>query len=90
MKLLTRGNTKTVIGERKGYITFIMHLAPAKLSGYEVCGGTATRPNALRHEVATVVCQRRRVTANLSPNPHALQKANRTAPGFIHTLIDRR
>jgi len=37
MKLLTVGNTKTVKGEAKGYRTFILHLAPAKLSGYNVC-----------------------------------------------------
>ena len=37
MKLLTLGNTKTVKGEAKGYMTFIMHLAPANLSGRNVC-----------------------------------------------------
>jgi hypothetical protein len=37
MKLLTIGNTKTVKGEAMGYMTFIMHLAPAKLSGYNTC-----------------------------------------------------
>ena len=39
MKLLTRSNTKTLKGEGRGFVTYIMHLAPAKLSGYEVCGG---------------------------------------------------
>jgi hypothetical protein len=39
MKLLTRANAKLVKGERRGYVSFILHLAPAKLSGYEVCGG---------------------------------------------------
>ncbi|CAB5220467.1 hypothetical protein UFOVP236_66 [uncultured Caudovirales phage] len=39
MKLLTRSNTKTIKGEGRGFVTFILHLAPAKLSGYEVCGG---------------------------------------------------
>ena len=39
MKLLTRANAKIVKGERRGYVTYILHLAPAKLSGYEVCGG---------------------------------------------------
>jgi len=39
MKLLTRANTKTIKGKRRGYSTNILHLAPAKLSGYEVCGG---------------------------------------------------
>lgn len=37
MKLLTEGNTKTIKGEKKGYKTFILHLAPHKLSGYNVC-----------------------------------------------------
>ncbi len=35
--LLTVGNTKTRKGERQNYMTFIMHLAPNKLSGYNVC-----------------------------------------------------
>lgn len=37
MKLLTVGNTKTVKGEKLGYMTFILHLAPSTLSGYQVC-----------------------------------------------------
>lgn len=37
MKTLTVGNPKTVKGEKQGYLTFILHLAPAKLSGYELC-----------------------------------------------------
>jgi hypothetical protein len=37
MKLLTVGNTKTMKGEAFGYQTFILHLAPANLSGYETC-----------------------------------------------------
>jgi hypothetical protein len=36
-KLLTAGNPKTEKGEAKGYWTFILHLAPAKLSGFQVC-----------------------------------------------------
>jgi hypothetical protein len=36
-KLLTLGNTKTAKGEGKGYMTFIMHLAPSDLSGYNTC-----------------------------------------------------
>jgi hypothetical protein len=38
VKLLTRSNTKTRKGERHGYHTLILHLAPGNLSGYEVCG----------------------------------------------------
>lgn len=35
--LLTRGNPKTQKGNKKGYVTFILHLAPARLSGYNTC-----------------------------------------------------
>lgn len=37
LKLLTPGNPKTKKGEKKGFVTFILHLAPARLSGYQVC-----------------------------------------------------
>ena len=37
MKLLTVGNTKTVKGEKLGFMTFILHLAPSTLSGYQTC-----------------------------------------------------
>ena len=37
MKLLTTINNKTVKGEKLGVLTGILYLAPAKLSGYEVC-----------------------------------------------------
>jgi len=37
MKLFTIGNPKMVKGEKYGYITYILHLAPASLSGYNVC-----------------------------------------------------
>jgi hypothetical protein len=37
LKLLTPSNPKTIKGEKKGYVTFILHLAPARLSGYQVC-----------------------------------------------------
>ena len=37
MKLLGRANTKTLKGEKVGFLTFIMHLAPSWLSGYQVC-----------------------------------------------------
>lgn len=36
-KLLTPGNPKTLKGNAKGYWTFILHLAPASLSGFNVC-----------------------------------------------------
>jgi hypothetical protein len=35
--LLTRGNPKVLKGESQGYLTFILHLAPASLSGYNTC-----------------------------------------------------
>ncbi len=37
MKLLTVGNPKLLKGEKKGYLSFVLHLAPADLSGKEVC-----------------------------------------------------
>lgn len=38
MKLLNIDqNAKTIKGQKKGYLTAIMYLAPAKSSGYEVC-----------------------------------------------------
>ena len=37
MKLLSVGNPKTLKGMSDGYMTYILHLAPANLSGYEVC-----------------------------------------------------
>ena len=37
MKLLTTSNTKIKKGEKLGYMTFGIHLAPAKLSGFNVC-----------------------------------------------------
>jgi hypothetical protein len=48
MKLLTRANTKIIKGKRRGFSTNILHLAPAKLSGYETCGG--------RSEQCTIYC----------------------------------
>lgn len=36
-KLLTAGNPKTAKGAKLGYWTFILHLAPASLSGFNVC-----------------------------------------------------
>lgn len=36
--LLTTGNPKTAKGEGEGYFTAIMHLAPHKLAGFNVCG----------------------------------------------------
>lgn len=37
MKLLSTGNPKILKGEKKGYNTYILHLAPANVSGYETC-----------------------------------------------------
>jgi hypothetical protein len=38
-RLLTVGNPKTVKGQKRGYQTCILHLAPHKLSGFNVCAG---------------------------------------------------
>jgi len=37
MKLLSTGNPKVLKGMKQGYNTYILHLAPADLSGYETC-----------------------------------------------------
>ena len=37
MHYLTKGNPKTVKGQKKGYLTWILHLAPHTLSGHNVC-----------------------------------------------------
>lgn len=37
MPLLTTSNTKTRKGEGQGFLTLILHLAPARLSGYNTC-----------------------------------------------------
>jgi hypothetical protein len=37
MKLLNSGNSKTIKGEKNGFRTFGIHLAPSKLSGHDVC-----------------------------------------------------
>lgn len=37
MPLLNSGNAKTRKGEKKGFITYGLHLAPANLSGFNVC-----------------------------------------------------
>lgn len=37
MKLLSTGNPKIMKGIERGFNTYILHLAPANLSGYETC-----------------------------------------------------
>lgn len=37
MKLLSTGNPKILKGIKEGYNTYILHLAPANLSGYNTC-----------------------------------------------------
>jgi hypothetical protein len=37
VKLLSTGNPKVLKGMKQGYNTYILHLAPANLSGYETC-----------------------------------------------------
>ena len=37
MKLLSTGNPKILKGLKQGYNTYILHLAPANLSGYNTC-----------------------------------------------------
>ena len=37
MELLSVGNPKLMKGEKKGYLSFVLHLSPADVSGYETC-----------------------------------------------------
>ena len=37
MKLLSTGNPKVLKGLKQGFNTYILHLAPSNLSGYQVC-----------------------------------------------------
>jgi hypothetical protein len=37
MKLLSTGNPKIIKGMKQGYNTYILHLSPANVSGYETC-----------------------------------------------------
>jgi len=37
MKLLSTGNPKILKGVKQGYMTYILHLAPADVSGYNTC-----------------------------------------------------
>ena len=37
MKILSVGNPKVLKGMDQGYMTYILHLAPANVSGYETC-----------------------------------------------------
>ena len=37
MKLLSTGNPKVLKGQKQGFNTYILHLAPANLSGHETC-----------------------------------------------------
>lgn len=40
-RLLTASNPKALKGEAYGYMTFLLHLAPARLSGFNVCPGAS-------------------------------------------------
>lgn len=46
--LLSATNPKTDKSVKFGYLTAVLHFAPAKLSGYEVCPGVASRPRRRR------------------------------------------
>ena len=72
MKLLTTGNPKIAKGEKLGYLTNILHLAPASLSGHNVCPSatvgcraaclnTAGRGGIFRKGETTNVIQKARI-----------------------------
>jgi hypothetical protein len=60
MKLLTTSNTKIKKGEKMGFMSFGIHLAPASLSGFNVCkdaskGCTAACLNTAGHGIFSTV-----------------------------------
>jgi len=72
MKLLSTGNPKVLKGMAQGYNTYILHLAPANLSGYETCPkrsagctsaclNTAGRGGMFRKGESTNVIQQARI-----------------------------
>jgi hypothetical protein len=72
MKLLSTGNPKVLKGMAQGYNTYILHLAPANLSGYETCAkrtagctsaclNTAGRGGMFRKGESTNVIQQARI-----------------------------
>lgn len=80
-ELLTHGNPKTVKGEKQGYLTFILHLAPAKVSGFEVC------PD--RSPACTFLCLNTAGRGGIfkhGEKTNAIQKARkRKTLQFVHT-----
>lgn len=72
MKLLTTGNPKIEKGLKKGFLPFILHLAPSDLSGHQVCPkrsagcegaclNTAGRGGIIKKGETTNVIQKARV-----------------------------
>ena len=72
MKLFTTGNPKLLKGEKKGYLSFVLHLAPANLSGYNTCAkatdgckqaclNTAGRGGIFKKGESTNVIQKARI-----------------------------
>ena len=72
MNLLSTGNPKILKGQKQGYNTYILHLAPADLSGYETCPkrthgctfaclNTAGRGGMFRKGETTNVIQKARI-----------------------------
>ncbi len=72
MKLLSTGNPKVLKGMAQGYMTYILHLAPATLSGYNVCAkatqgciaaclNTAGRGGMFKRGETTNVIQKARI-----------------------------
>lgn len=72
MKLLSTGNPKLMKGEKQGFLSFVLHLAPSWLSGYNtcpmasagcaaVCLNTAGRGGIFKKGESTNVIQRARI-----------------------------
>jgi hypothetical protein len=67
MKLFTTGNPKLMKGEKKGFLSFVLHLAPADLSGKNTCPkateglNTAGRGGIFKKGESTNVIQQARI-----------------------------
>ena len=91
MKLLSTGNPKLMKGEKQGYLSFVLHLAPAKLSGYNTCPmasvgcasaclNTAGRGGMFKKGETTNAIQKARIRKTV--------EFFENREGFMQTLVD--
>jgi len=95
--LLTRGNPKILKGEKQGYLTSILHLAPADLSGYQTCPkatagckaaclNTAGRGGIFKKGESTNVIQQARIRKTVRFFEHREQFMQELAIEILSTI----